>query len=143
MAVIPSSLNDEKLFPSDLLTQKSLGGQDITLILNVMEKNWEKCANLFSKKVQIYHYPLVRKLLTMFHRIDDNILCISPIQRHNGHIVLQYSIHFYGKDEVMSAFDFLMQNFISQSKSLKERFQELESIIHSTNSLKSIFGLNE
>lgn len=143
MGVLPSSLRDGALFPIQLLTQKSLSGQEITLILNVQEKNWELCGNLFSKKIQIYHYPIVKKLLTVFHLIDDNILCISPIKRHNGRIELQYSIHFYGQQELITAYDFLLQNFISQSKSLKERFNELKSTIHSINSLKSIFGIEE
>jgi predicted transcriptional regulator len=143
MAVIPSSLRDEALFPSTLLTQKSLSGQEIRLILNVQEKNWELCVNLFSKKVQIYHYPFVKKLQTVFHQIDDNALCISPIKRHNGRVELQHSIHFYGKQELMIAFDFLLQGYINQSKSLKDRLDELKPVIHSTNSLKSIFGINE
>ena len=144
MAICPSFVKKEPLLSSELLGKKSFEGQKISLLLNINPKNWEYCRDLFNKKINIYHYPHLKQISTMIHLIDDETLFISAFKQRRNKIVLEYGIFFSGDRNLITAFEFLIQGFISQSISLKERFDQLEkSVIHPTETLKGIYGIKE
>lgn len=144
MAVFPFPIEGESFICSELLGKKSLEGQNITLLLNLSAKNWEACLNLFKKKVLIYHYPHLEQISTMIHVIDNETLFITALKRHKRRIKLEYGIYFGGEQNLIMAFNFLIQGFMEQAISLPERFKELEkSVIFPTETLKGIFGVNE
>ena len=144
MAVFPLSLENAPLIYPELLGEKSLKGQSITLLLNISAKNWESCLNLFRKKVQIYHYPSLKQISTMIHVIDNDTLFISALKQKKQTVKLEYGIYFGGEQNLILAFNFLIQGFIQQAISLPERFKELKkSTIFPIETLKDIFGLKE
>jgi len=144
MVIFSNAVNDDDLLSYDILAQKSLEGQEITLILNVNAGNWEFCADLFAKGVAIYHYPLVNQLSTLVYLIDDNVLCISTFEHHETRLRLQSGILFSEHHDLITVYQFLIQNFINQSVPLKTRLEELKkSIIYPSDRLKSLFGIKE
>ena len=144
MAVLPTPLTEEPLIPLDLLGKKSLEGQDISLILNVSAKNWEDCVDCATKKVKVYHYPTLKQIPTLIHLIDNNLLCISSSKLQKDTIYLDFCLFFSGDRDFITAFEFLLQGFIQQSTSLKDRFTELKkSIIYPMDKLKTLFGMEE
>lgn len=142
MAILPLSFNDEPLLYPEMLGEKGLEGQEVTLLLNVNAKNWEQCLDLHKKKVRIYHYPNIEQVPIFIHQIDDKILYVSIFKLQNNKVNLEYSISFGGERNLITAFNFLIDGFIKQSITLTERFEELKkSIIFPTNTLKDIYGL--
>ena len=142
MAIFPLSLSNEPLLDPELLGNKSLEGQEVTLLLNVNEKNWEYCLDLHTKKVKIYHYPLVERVPTFIHLIDDKALFLSVFKQQDNKIKLEYGISFSGERNLIMVFNFLIEGFIKQSIPLAERFEELKkSIIFPINALKELYGL--
>ena len=144
LAIFPGSLKEEGLFSSEMLCKKCQEGLQITLLLNINPKNWEDCLDLFTKKVQIYHYPLLKQVSVLFHLIDNEIICLSAYKYEKDHVQLDYGITFRGTPSFAAAFEFLLQGFIKESVSLKDRIEELKkTIIFPTNTLKDIFGIKE
>lgn len=144
LAVFPGEFKEEGLFSPQMLSNKSQEGLQITLLLNINPKNWEDCLNLFTNKVQIYHYPLLKQISVLFHLIDNEIICLSAYKYEKNRVWLDYGIIFRGVQSFIDAFEFLLQGFIKESISIKDRIEELKkSIIFPTNTLKDIFGIKE
>ncbi|MHA1265947.1 MAG: TrmB family transcriptional regulator [Candidatus Helarchaeota archaeon] len=144
VGLINSPIWNDELFSSTLFKQKSAKGQEITLILNISSKNWEGCIDLFEKNVQILHYPYIKEFSIFIHLIDDRKLILSHYNLVKDKISLDYGFVFDEKTGFVKAFSFLIQGFIAQSRSLKERIKELEkSIIYPTEKLKKLFGIKE
>jgi hypothetical protein len=132
MAVIPAALPAQALFPWKVLTHKSAGGVEVTLILNVQEANWEICARLATQQIQIFHYPRVREIRTLFHRVDGEALCVSPVARYRGgEVEIYHSLHFYKERGMIQSFDLILQEYRAQAVPLAERLKELGTGISS------------
>jgi predicted DNA-binding transcriptional regulator len=128
VAVIPAALPAQALFPWKVLTHKSATGVGVTLILNVQEANWEICARLATQKVQIYHYPRVREIRTVFHRMDGEVLCVSPVARYRGgEVEIYHSLHFYKERGMIQSVDLILQEYRAQAVPLAERLKELRA----------------
>jgi len=142
MAILPIPFTNEPLLSPELLGSKSLEGQEVTLLLNVNEKNWEYCLDLHTKKVKIYHYPLLERVPTFIHLIDDKALFINMIKQQDNKINLEYGMSFNGERSLIMVFNFLIEGFIKQSIPLVERFEELKkSVIFPINALKDLYGV--
>ncbi len=144
MAVFPSSPMIDSFISPNLLSKKGLEGQDITLLLNIDEKNWESCLDMFNNKVKIFHYPHLKQISTIIHLIDNDTLFISAFKKQRKKIILEFGIFFSGDQSITMAFEILVQGFTQQSISLQKRLEELKkSIIYPTDKLKQIFRVNE
>lgn len=144
MAVFPFSIEKEAILSPQVLGKKGLEGQEITLLLNINPKNWESCVDLFGKNVKIYHYPRLKEISTIIHLIDDETLFISSFKKRKKKISLDLGMFFNGDYNFTVALDFLIQGFIQQSISLKERLKELKkSIVYPTDRLKTLLGIDE
>ncbi len=144
LAPFPATFKETDIFPLELLTEKSLAGQAVTLILNVTAKNWERCVDLFEKKISIFHFPNVKPSSTLIHLIDNNSIMISIFNTEEGQIILQRGLFFDEDLGFVDAFDLILEGSISKSISLRDRLVELEeSIVYPNKKLKSIFGLEK
>ncbi len=144
IAIFPFAIKDETFIFPELLGKKGLEGQEITLLLNINEKNWESCSNMFENKIKIYHYPHLAQVSTIMHLIDDDTLFISTLKKQKKKKNLEFGIFFSGDQNIITAFDFLIQGFIQQSITLQKRFEELKkSIIYPSEKLKTIFGVEK
>ncbi len=144
IAIYSPHIKDQNLIPIDKLAQKSLSGQDITLIVNIDVSNWETYTDLASKQVKIFHYPNSARIPTLIYLIDNETLIISSYSIKKDQLYLRYAFQFYEEKDFILTFKHVIKGFILESLSLKDRLKELEeSIVYPTDKLKSIFNLKK
>jgi predicted DNA-binding transcriptional regulator len=126
LAVLPTTLPDQPLFPWKVLTQLSAQGRRVTLILSVQQGSWQHYARLATQKIRIYHYPQVAQIGTIFHRVDDAALCISPVERYDIEgVTVRHSIHFYQEPGMIKSIDLILEGYRAQAIPLPARLEVL------------------